>query len=532
MPRRGLGGGRCGGLALALALAACRPVVPPPLPVRELAGAAPCDGPTRVDRDDVARIFVQPGRIGAISPEADGVAIFDTIGVTTRTGGLLYTDLAHAREPGQAFTHCKLDLESLRIQPIAGRLHDSLRFAADRDVLASLDSGFGAVVRAQDVVERVVFAPWYDSRAYAPFDRQGRVTPGRAAGAPGQSGGTAPAGATGRAGQPGEDGLPGRPGARGTLPGQSGGAGGAGGAGGDGRTGAAGSGEGAAGKRGQDGGDGAPGGRGGPGAAGGPGGDGAAGLRGENGPQLDVVVRPIQSPFYPGERLVYAEVHARWSGRDGTRSEQRNYILHEGARFRFRSEGGAGGRGGDGGRGGQGGGGGAGGAGGRGGDGGAGGKGGGTTTVGPGGPGGSGGDGAPGGRGGDAAPGGCGGSGGAGGRGGDGGQIRVRIQGPADFRAGVRRSLVFESVPGAGGDGGRTGGRGAEGLPGGGGSGGRAGLGGSGGSGGSLGAGGASGRAGALGTAGRTAGMLACRPDRGESGAPGRRLRVLVEEGG
>ncbi len=513
-------------------LAACKPPAPPPLAARQLQSTGPCEGTTRVAKADIRTIFATPAPVGAISPEATSVAIFDTIGVTTSAGALVFTDLPHAAAPRQAFTHCKLDLASLDIQPITGELGANLMFRPVRDVLASLDAGFGATLRAPGAVERVVFAPWYESRAYRPFDREGRPTAGQPPGQTGQSGGVAPAGASGADGKPGRDGRPGKPGLNATSPGQSGGAGGHGGRGGNGAAGAAGQSEGAAGQAGQDGGNGAHGGHGGQGQPGGPGQDGAAGQKGETGPTLDILIKPTQSPFYPGERLLFAEVHASWSGPAGHREEHLNYILHEGEEFRFRSVGGPGGAGGQGGYGGAGGGGGRGGNGGRGGDGGPGGSGGGSVTLGVGGPGGDGGDGAPGGAAGASAAGGCGGSGGSGGAGGDGGTVRVQVVGPADFRQRARRSLRFESVPGPGGSGGGSGPSGQSGLLASGGSGGPAGLGGSGGSGSTYGAGGDPGRAGPPGPGGTIPGPLSCRASAGRDGPPGQAQKPRIQDAG
>jgi hypothetical protein len=514
-----------------LGLGACHPPPPAPLPVRALGGSAPCAGLQGAPAAAVQALFVQPAALGALSPEAEAVALFDTVGLTTDDGRMLYTDLPHGNPGSQVFSHCKLDLSSLSLRPIAGQLDGAQRFTPSRDVLQSLDSGFGAVVRAGDIVERVVFAPWYESRAYLPFDRAAAPTPGQPRGATGASGGRAPDGRAGAPGTAGEDGAPGARGASGAAPGESGGAGGRGGDGGQGQSGAPGAAEGDRGGAGQTGGDGGRGGRGGSGATGGPGEEGGPGQAGENGPQLDVLVKPLRSPFYPGERLVYVEVQAVWSGRQGRQEERRNYILHEGERFRLRSEGAAGGRGGDGGQGGAGGAGGPGGGGGHGGDGGQGGAAGGAVPTGSGGPGGDGGDAGAGGDGGRGAPGGCGGSGGAGGRGGDGGRIRVELRGPPDFRAVARRSLRFESVPGAGGSGGQAGLAGGTGLPGAGGLAGSPGLGGSGGTGTTLGARGVDGRSAPSGEPGPRSTPLTCRSRPGAGGPPGNTLPVRILEG-
>lgn len=499
--------------------------------MRALGGSASCAGLQGAAPDAVQALFVQPAALGAISPEAEAVALFDAVGLTTDDGRLLYTDLPHGNPGSQVFSHCKLDLSSLELRPIAGQLDGALRFSPSRDVLQSLDSGFGAALRAGGVVERVVFAPWYESRAYRPFDRIADPTPGQPPGARGASGGRAPDGRAGAPGTAGEDGAPGARGASGASPGEAGGAGGRGGDGGHGESGPPGTAEGDRGGPGQTGGDGGPGGRGGSGATGGPGADGGRGGTGENGPQLDVLVKPLWSPFYPGERLVYVEVEAVWSGRQGRREERRNYILHEGERFRLRSAGATGGRGGDGGPGGAGGAGGPGGDGGHGGDGGRGGDGGGAVPTGPGGPGADGGDAGAGGAGGRGAPGGCGGSGGTGGRGGDGGRIRVELRGPPDFRASARRSLRFESVPGDGGDGGLSGGSGGVGLPGAGGLAGSPGLGGSGGTGSTLGARGVDGRSAAGGDPGQRSVPLACRSRPGQAGPSGTARPVQILEG-
>ncbi|MBL8618005.1 MAG: hypothetical protein JNM72_20505, partial [Deltaproteobacteria bacterium] len=282
------------------------------MPRRALEAEGPCAGPATLSWASVTRAALSPAPVGAISPESGPVALLSAIALTTADGRLLYADHLHEAAPLQATTQCKLDPGSLPLAPIGGQLDATRRLVPARPVLESLDSGFGLALRLPGGLERVVAPPWYESAAYQPFVRTGRPVPLARAGASGPVGGVAAAGAPGTAGATGRDGGPGAPGADAQGAGDSGGRGGAGGPGGDGAPGADGQAEGAAGGPGQAGGDGAPGGRGGRGRAGAGGAAGGAGGPGEDGPRLDAVARPIRSPFYPDEELLYLEVRATW----------------------------------------------------------------------------------------------------------------------------------------------------------------------------------------------------------------------------
>jgi hypothetical protein len=517
---------------LVLAGLACKPVAPPPLAQRDFGANTPCEGPTRVAPGQATELFLHKTANSAISPEAAGVPLFEMVSVATRDGGLVFSDVVHAEGVRQTYIHCKLDLSNVEFQGVAGHIGPQHLFTPMRDVLASLDTGFGAVVQLGGARHAAIFPPNYDTRAYLPFDREAPDAPKAAPGLGGVWGGKALKGANGAAGSNGGDGLDGRPGPNGTTPGMSGGDGGNGGPGGAGVDGAGGSGEGGAGRDGGDAGNGGNGAQGGNGSPGGPAGPGATGQRGEQGPTLEVLARPIQSPFYPGEELVYVLVKASWTNTSGTtyRQESLNYIFHHGQPFLIRSVGGDGGEGGDGGIGGAGGAGGLGGAGGSGGPGGRGGNGSGSERVGPGGKGGDGGNGGNGGPGGNGANGGCGGNGGNGGKAGDGGSIFLRVVGPDGFRRQVLRDIQLESVPG------RPGAGGARGLPGPGGLmglpglAGMAGPGGMGGSGSTIGASGQSGRSGIGGSVGRAGMPPICDNRSGDSGARGTAISPVIRE--
>ena len=227
-------------LLLAPLLGACKPIPPEPLAQRAFAAASLCDGFVRVAPAQAAGLILHAAPARTISPEAQAVPLFEMISVSTTSGGLVYSDLVHDPDARQTYEHCKLDLDGLRFHGVAGQIGGPARlFTPDRDVLRSLDVGFGAEVRLGELADAVVFRPDYRATAYAPFDREAPDKPQARTGAGGRSGGVAPAGARGANGDPGQDGGDGRPGADAAEPGVSGGAGGAGGAGGVGCVGAA-----------------------------------------------------------------------------------------------------------------------------------------------------------------------------------------------------------------------------------------------------------------------------------------------------
>jgi hypothetical protein len=467
-----------------LLLGCAHHALPDPPEARAIASQEPCDGMTFVDPVGVRALLVQGyARDATISPEGAPSPLVKMVTVVEDSGRLTFNDIVHRPAPSQALTHCKLDPGSLSVEAVAGQLDGNYLFTPTRDVLVSIDSGFGLVVRAGQEVEQLIVAPNYDTSAYRPYSRVGRDKPPAASGHSPGGGGYAAGGVNGGAGEdgdPGEagaDGANGRPGANGAVLGQSGGDGGAGGDGGDGSSGLDGADGRSAGASGGDGGDGTDGGTAGHGSHGGsgvPGQDaqgGDDGDRGQDGPLMEIVLRPIYSRFYPDEELVFAEVDTTWHTNQGEpyKTETQNYIFHRRQPFVFTStggDGGQGGRGGRGGPGGSGGDGGAGGDGGKGGDGGDGGRGGpgdkksGTAAgqMGQGGDGGDGGNGGNGGNGGHGASAGCSGDGGNGGRGGDGGHFAVSIAGSGAFSSDVQRAIEFRSVPG---DGGVAGARGA-----------------------------------------------------------------------
>jgi hypothetical protein len=520
-------------VGLALAVWGCHPVAPEAPLRREFGSFVPCTGLSRVPTDQVRAVFAQ-GYAGTLSPEAGPTRTVDVLTVVTHAGDLVFSDIVHPEDRSQVYVHCKLDPASLAVAPIAGSVSGGWVFTPARDVLQSLDSGFGLTVRAGGVVEHLVYPPRYDTAAYSPFDREAPPKPPGDRGSSPPPGGRAAGGARGEDGEDGEDGGDGGDGDDGALTGQSGGDGGGGGAGSPGVDGAPGA-VGAPGGDGTDAADGGDGGDGGDGFRGGPGGDGFDGARGEDGPSLDIVFRPIRSRFYPDEELVFAEVVATWSG--GYRTERLNYVFHPRQGFRFRSVGGAGGDGGQGGRGGDGGDGGAGGPGGPGGPGGLGGAGGPAGTVGTptegvpagsGGEGGDGGDGGRGGRGGSGSVAGCGGDGANGGRAGDGGDITVTIEGSPAFRATVRQWMQFESIPGPPGRGGARGDAGESGSGGPAGPAGPLGEGGDGGAGSFAGPTGEDGDDGDPGVPGRSAFAPSCSNRDGAPGGPGRPKPVEI----
>lgn len=522
----------------------------PALPMqKDLAFDTSCVDMTEVGPTQVKALFLNPRpEVIGLSPEAGYTPLVQMVSVVDQEGRLLFNDILHEEAPYHTLTHGKLSLKGLDIKPIAGTLDDRYRFRPSRDVLTSLDSGFGIEIEVGGQRDRVVVPPLYDASGYKPYTRKGKskssgkqgYSPtGRGIASSGKDGRNGKTGGTGQNGANGEDGASKGENARNF--GQDGGNGGDGGSGGDGGDGLRGSDNLSPGGTGYQGGNGGRGGAGGNGKNGGTGFYGADGKRGEDGergedgPMLKIAFRPIFSKFYPEEDLVYASIDATWRDIHGNiyKREKKNYVFHKNQTFRIKS---IGGKGGDGGQGGHGGNGGRGGSSGDGGDGGDGGNGGGggsggppdlasgtpAGTRGPGGSGGNGGRGGNGGAGGNGAPNGCGGNGGNGGRGGDGGRIKVEVNGPTVFQNAVRQYMTFFSIPGRGGKGGGGGnpGRaGSGGYKGRGGDGGDGGLGGFGSPSGRVGEDGADGKCGSAGNPGRT---KKCCSRAGRSGLGGR----------
>ncbi len=468
--------------------------------------------PANLEQVSVKALYVVPRSFGVLGLEQQDVSLIDLVGVMSEDGSLYLTDMLH--DPGPAaYDFGKIARSEILLASEQGSFsRDYGRFTPSPDALLSLDRGFEIEVLVRGLREKLVFRPGYEATLYQPYRRAG-TTP-----EPGPTGAT-PAGGwsdssfngeDGESADAGEEGAPGANGQSGKDAGQSGGRGGNGSNGGDGL-------EGQVGNNGGAGGNGGRGGDGGNGASGGTGLSGGVGERGEDGPVLEISVRPIYSKFYPDEQLIFMQVTASWSNR----SEKKNYILHRKQRFSVASIGGRGGQGGAGGQGGQAG------AGGEGGDGGDGGRGGDGARVseGRGGDGGPGGEGGRGGHGGNGGSGGDGGRGGAGGQGGSGGEVRATVIGDADFVRDVRAFIQLESIAGEGGAGGEAGAGGFVGGGGGAGSGGNGGNGGNGGAGetsGSVGARGDDGDNGDRGSSGSSSGDSGQTGSGGPRGRPGR----------
>jgi hypothetical protein len=530
---------------------------PPDLPLQKnFTGAVERSfGPASTAKSRIHGIFIHPNpalRSGARGSDLWGLAVEDgampvlgQVSVLLEDGQLFYTDVPHSHDRSQSLAGRKLDPRELGVGTTCGSLSPDFRFIPNRDVLCSLDLGFGVTFRRDGVADSLFLRPLYQSRLYEPYTRYGNARPMAPSG---QSHGGAHInfalnGYSGSSGGIGGNGSPGGNGANGQTYGQCGGQGGNGGPGGPGSHGGNGyastsyGGTGGDGGNGTSAGHGAYGGHGGNGYPGAEAGRGADGARGDDGPDLQVVIRPIYSKFYPGEELVYMDVHASYRDTSNRvyRTEKWNYLFHTGDAFTITTVGGKGGDGGQGGRGGDGGNGGGGGAGGPGGNGGNGGNGGQGGAANPaqgisqgqygrGGHGGHGGRGANGGNGGNGAISGRGGNGGNGGRGGDGGNISVTYMGSSEFVAAARQNIRFVSVPGKGGEPGPAGQNGSSGGYGYGGSGGRGGNGGAGGYGRTAGSSGSGGAAGSPGSGGYAGPANTHRPSdgpRGPNGVPG-----------
>lgn len=501
---------------------------------REFIAKRPCFELEALDLETIRGMFVQPTDVVSVSPESSPVSLVQNIILSDTQGRLFYNNQFLETIGITEETFCVFPKEAITMEGIHGSVDTKSRFRPDSNVLLSLDDGFGLRISIGGKTEEVRFTP--DYRKYAPFIKLAPHTKPANAGISKYPADAVRSGSDGRAGTTGSDGGHGTDGNNATLFGQKGGNGGRGGHGGDGDDGQNGK-NGDTPTNGEAGGNATNGGMGGDGGNGYRGsgaGDGSAGGRGENGPDLKIVFRPIYSPFYPEEELIYAHIQATWIDINNNpyRVDKKNYIFHKGESFRFESRGGNGGQGGDGGRGGDGGHGGDGGSGGDGGNGGDGGDGGSNLAEDPkrakGGAGGAGGDGGRGGNGGNGAKAGCGGNGGDGGRGGDGGNISVSIEGDARLYRQVVRQFQFLSIPGIGGQGGNKGANGAPGEAGAFGSGGAAGSGGAGGEGSTNGKKGSSGSQGDSGDSGKKGSRVRCEVYSGRKGKNGRGLRVGI----
>lgn len=455
------------------------------------------------------------------------------------TGKTWYNDTFH----GSSVQHqrdCKVDTSRITTTPIGGTLTSQWSIRPHHNVLDTIDTGIGIQWQAHDQSGTIRLAPNYDSHSFVPFSSTGPTGTFGDTGYHPNGNGSAYSGQRGNSGSTGKNGTAGSDGQHAWQPGQNGGNGGDGGHGGNGSDGRDGSdatsvsGNGGNGSNGTPGGNGSHGGDGGNGTRGLNGGEGSNGQRGADGPDLSITIRPIYSPFYPDETLIYAEVQATHKDHHGstTGSSSENYIFHQGQPFTFTSRGGSGGNGGNGGQGGHGG------DGGRGGDGGNGGRGGHGGDGGDGGPGDStagvaagrngnggngarGGNGGNGGDGGNGASGGCGGDGANGGRGGDGGTIYVTVYGSDIFKQSVLTHINFQSLGGPGGSRGVSGSRGNSGSSGRAGYAGSAGSGGSGGSGYNSGQSGSSGSSGTSGSSGYSPSLPYCDTRDGVNGPSG-----------
>ncbi len=327
----------------------------------------------------------EPQRIG-IATEDGAVPLLQWVAALFEDGSLAYTDMPHQPNAPPAYLAGKLAMVEFHVKGSCGTIDQDYKFTPVSDVLCALDSGYRYELVLGKQRKELVLWPEYHASLHRPFWRQGFDQQTSATGYTGETNERTVQlqGIAGEAGSYGERGTNGGNGRDAELVGQDGGDGGPGGAGGPGEDGAKGADatspgqQGYEGQAGKAGGDGGHGGNAGSGTDGGHGGPGQAGKRGFDGPNLDVVVRPVFSKFYSDDELVYVEVLASWPDESGriTSTERRNYIFHLGESFELRSIGGVGGRGGDGGAGGSGGSGGYGGPGGSGGNGGRGGEGG------------------------------------------------------------------------------------------------------------------------------------------------------------
>ncbi|MBN2499003.1 MAG: hypothetical protein JXR96_30720, partial [Deltaproteobacteria bacterium] len=244
------------------------------------------------------------GRPAGIASEDQQLALIDFVAVLDGQGGLHIQDQLHATV-GAASRYQKIPLEAIALGSPQGRFSaDRKLFTPSLDTLVALDSGYAIEVELGPLRRKLVYRPNYDASFYSPFDRSG------------EAGALGPAGAFGDGGEGGKRGSDGDDGQRGSS--------------------------------GMRGGDGADGGDGGHGKRGSDGTRAADGQPGDPGPDLDVLVRPIYSKFYPDEELVFVRVRAayrhRFSG-GAYRSEERNYTFHRDQPFRICSLGGAGGAG-------------------------------------------------------------------------------------------------------------------------------------------------------------------------------------------
>ncbi len=519
-------------------LVGCVHWVPPAPLTHGLETTRACDGTTLI-KD--GRLAVFPTESIELPLRQGALNLVDTVYAVDSNGRLLYNDTIR----GPTLPHqkdCKLDMSEISTSPIGGELRDTWTITPTHNVLSTLDSGIGLQWSWKDQQGTIRYAPSYASSTFSPYMTYGPTGRHGSVGFHPNDNGRAYSGDAGGNGASGKNGSAGSNGQNAWMPGQSGGHGGDGGRGGRGRDGSDGrdasslSGNGGNGSNGTPGGHGSHGGNGGNGFPGNNAEDGEYGQRGVDGPDLTIVVRPIYSPFYPGEELVYIEVKGNQNGRSSTE----NYIFHQGHPFVITTQGGQGGDGGNGGEGGHGGGGGRGGDGGRGGHGGNGGNGGdggngdsaqgiSAGRDGNGGNGSRGGNGGNGGDGGNGATGGCGGDGGNGGRGGDGGDIQVKVLGSSSFQQQAVNSLVFRSLGGRGGSGGLAGRDGSTGLGGRAGYAGQGGDGGSGGSGYQYGKSAPSGSSGSSGRSGFQGGSRYCDADNGRQGPIGTSGSVQIQ---
>ena len=511
--------------------------ISPPLS-RNLEVSMPCKEPVLLQAPQ--HLFVQTVPRKNLPIYASRASFIEMISAIDTNNHLYFAEIqfADTSSASTVSVHngCTLSLENLIVHPIGGTL-DGWLFTPSSNILTNIDTGLGIELTLGDQNQKIVFPPNYDADlvpAYQTFAQKGST--GIFGSSP-QFGYSAFSGSTGDMGGAGKNGTPGTDGANAFQYGEHGGRGGDGGNGGYGTNGKNGT---QASSVGQRGGNGTHGGHAGSGSYGGDGGngyrgadaeDGAGGERGEDGPDMFISIKPIYSPFYPDEELVYIEVKAVQYNIHGTPYSTRNtnYIFHQQQSYLFESIGGNGGDGGNGGNGGNGG---------RGGNGGDGGDGGSpayneTSTSdlrGNGGNGGNGGDGGNGGNGGDSAVGGCGGHGADGGNGGNGGNIIVEIHGSAEFVTNAYNSIHFSSTPGNGGNGGYRGKNGNSGFPGNAGSAGYAGSGGNGGSGHTQGKKGTIGTNGSAGRPGSTTGYLYCNNNNGNTGDRGYPGKISIQK--
>ncbi|MCA9556613.1 MAG: hypothetical protein KC933_41705, partial [Myxococcales bacterium] len=222
-------------LALALTRFACADFSPPPLQPLTEVGATVRAGATTVGAADrtFTAVYAMPRDVPGIPPAGRPVALLDAVVAMDADGDLFVADILHGRPPA-TYRHRKLDPQAVDLRSAHGRFVGVERFfAPERDVLATLDTGFVVEVGVGPAADRLVFRPDYDAANYPPFDGraevgadgfEGPTGPGGGKGADGDDGDD---GADGFTGQAGKDGTAGEPGKAGSDagPGRSGGPG-------------------------------------------------------------------------------------------------------------------------------------------------------------------------------------------------------------------------------------------------------------------------------------------------------------------